>query len=511
MSSREQSGLGFGSSFGDQAVNSRRYLDALRRGAWLIGVIVVVVTGVVAVVSLIAHKTYSASASIVYNPSSAVLQPTDAPSIERQLATFEALVRTPAVTALAAHEISQPQAALRSAISASADPKANIITINASAPRPILAAKRANAVARAFLSVQQAQQTAGYNQARAQLQTEIAELRGNPAAASQIAALQDRINALQINAAGTNSELQISEPATPPASAASPRPTLNTIIALFASLLIGVLVVLARDQVRPRFSSPREVANILNQPVLVSLPYRARAPSTRRRMAQAALEHETFDALQASVRLLGSNAADPHVLLITSAVHGEGKTTVTANLGRSLARAGQRTLVVSADLRFPSLHEHFQLPLSPGLSDLLTAVQRRSALPPKQLEQMIRPVPSEPGLQLLAAGEVPPDPSSLLSGSALGFLFEWLRESDYNHILVDSPPLLGLGDTSFLAQEAREVLVVARLDRVSPEQVQDLDELIGRLRLNPLGLVVVGTKLELNPYYLSERKLTLAD
>jgi len=510
MSSREPTGRATGSAFADQAVNVRRYVDAIRRGAWLIAVIAVTVTVLVLVISLAAAKIYKASASVVYNPTSTV-QASDAASIERQLATFEALVRTPAVTSKAARQISDSRTALRNSISAVADPKANIITITATAPGAARAAARANAVARAFLSVQQNIQTAGYDQARSQLQAQIAALRGNPAAASQVAALQERINALQINAADTTSVLQISEPATPPAGAASPRPGLNALIALFASLIVGVLVALARDQLRPRFATPRELASMLRQPVLVSLPYRARFASERRRRMQAALERETFDALQASVRLLGSSPEGPRVLLITSAVHGEGKTTVTANLGRSLARAGQRTLIVSGDLRFPSLHEHFQLPQSPGLSDLLTAALKRSAPPPEKLEKMIRPAPSDRGLEVLSAGQTPADPSSLLSGAPLEFLFEWLRESDYSYVLVDSPPMLGLGDSSFLAQQAKEVLLVARLDRVSPEQVEDLNELVDRLRLAPVGVVVVGTKLEMSPYYLSERKLALAD
>ena len=116
MSARPQPGFEVGSTFGDQPVNARRYVEALRRGAWRIGVIVVIVTGIVLWASLTAHKTYSATASIVYNPSSAVLQPTDAPSIERQLATYEALVRTPAVMVVASSQISESPAAIRSAI-----------------------------------------------------------------------------------------------------------------------------------------------------------------------------------------------------------------------------------------------------------------------------------------------------------------------------------------------------------------------------------------------------------
>ena len=98
------------------------------------------------------------------------------------------------------------------------DPKANIITISATADSPRLAAARANAVAQAFLSAEQSMENAGLNLARAQLQEQIAQLRGNPSAAGQMTALQERISALQINAAGASAQLQIGEVASPPKS-----------------------------------------------------------------------------------------------------------------------------------------------------------------------------------------------------------------------------------------------------------------------------------------------------
>lgn len=509
MSPGEQSLEGLGASLSDQAVNVRRYVDALRRGAWLIGVIVVVVSTIVLAISLSAQKTYQASASIIYNPANTVLQPTDATSIERQLATFQTLVQTPGVRQEAARRLSESPTKLKSAISASVDPKANIIVVSANAPRASLAAARANAVAEAFISQEQAIQSLGLKNALSQLQAQVTALRGNPGAAAQIAALQDRISALQINSASATSELQIAESATPPSGAVSPRPGLNAIVALFASLLIGVLVVLGRDQLRPRFASPREIGRILNWPVLVGVPYRVRYGAPRRRRAMLGLEHEAYDALQASVRLLRPSGAGPRVLLVTSAIHNEGKTTVAANLASSLARAGQRTLVVSGDLRFPTLHEQFNLPLAPGLSECLAAVERGEGRPGQLLEHVIKRAPASRGLDVLTGGQTPADPSLLMSGTTLDLVFDALREMDYKWIVVDSPPVLGLGDTAYLGQHADDALLVARLDRVSPEQVEELHERILRLKLHPLGLVVMGARVEISPYYLSERTLTL--
>src|SRR5271166_1784576 len=101
---------------GDQAVDVQRYADALRRGAWMIIGIAVVVTIAVVVISKTLPKTYDASATIVYNPSSTVLQPTDAASIERQLATFQALAQTPAVLSTAAPYLSESASSIKGSI-----------------------------------------------------------------------------------------------------------------------------------------------------------------------------------------------------------------------------------------------------------------------------------------------------------------------------------------------------------------------------------------------------------
>ena len=196
-----------------------------------------------------------------------------------------------------------------------------------------------------------------------------------------------------------------------------------------------------------------------------------------------------------------------NVLLVTSATHSEGKTTVAASLARSLSRAGQKTLVISGDLRSPTLHEHFGLRPQTGFADVLVAIEGNAQSSGEVLHGAMRTAPGELNLDVLDSGQALSDPAALLSSTALDRFFETLRQTDYRYILIDSPPILGLGDAQFLARQSDDVLVVARLDRVSPVQAEDLRDLLIRLQLNPIGVVVVGARVELSPTtWLSTRK-----
>jgi capsular exopolysaccharide synthesis family protein len=487
----------------DESVDIQRYAAALRRNWWRILAVVVVVTAAVVAIAYALPKTYSASATVVFNPNATLLGPTDSTSVQRELATYESYVQSPAVINSAAQTLGERKLPLEQAVQASADPNANLITITATAPGPRLAAGRANAVANAFLASQKYLQTAGFQSAQARLQTQIAELKNTPGARAQIASLRSRISALQISAAGTSSQLQIANPATVPASASSPKPLLDGAIALVASLLLMVLIVLGRDQLTPKFSSPRELGRLLSLPVFAGVPYRKKLVTRKRRRALTAIEHEAYDSLQAAVRVTEGRNQGTRVILITSTTHSEGKTTVTASLARSLARSGTRVLLISGDLRSPALHDHFELTRGNGLVECLTvAITARNTIKNK-LPDYIRSVPGELNLDFLDAGDIPAEPTSLLSGNALSTLFGAIKQLEYGYVLVDSAPIVGIGDTQFLARGVDDMLVVARLDTVSRTRSEDLVDLLQRLRLRPLGLVVIGAQIELSPYYLT--------
>jgi capsular exopolysaccharide synthesis family protein len=240
--------------------------------------------------------------------------------------------------------------------------------------------------------------------------------------------------------------------------------------------------------------------------VLVSIPF-VRRRFGRQPKVLSATEHEAYQTLQASLRFQ-LPPGEQHIILVTSAREGEGKTTSTANLGRALSRAGHKTLLISADMRHPKLHESFGLEQGPGLAEVLTALDRDGELPQQRTISALRGLlsaqaGSKGNLHVLVAGRKPADPARLLLSDAAGVLFAQLRAMDYAYILLDGPPLLGLADSQALAQRVDEVLVVSRLDRLSAEDVLEVRDLLDRLEVAPLGHIVIGGRRVASSYYYS--------
>jgi capsular exopolysaccharide synthesis family protein len=184
-------------------------------------------------------------------------------------------------------------------------------------------------------------------------------------------------------------------------------------------------------------------------------------------------------------------------VLVTSALHGEGKTEVTAALGLVLSQALHRTWLVSADMRWPKLHELFDVDQTPGLSEVLLGSQNGGAAGIFELSA----ARTDSGyLHVLASGRTPPDPAQLLAGDALDGFFDEIRQSEYEYVLLDGPPLLGLVDSQLLAQRVDDVLIVCRPDRQTPETALALRELLERLEVEPVGVVIVGARVSKHSY-----------
>src|SRR5581483_1658349 len=284
---------------------------------------------------------------------------------------------------------------------------------------------------------------------------------------------------------------------------ASPRPVRNGIVAFFAAVFLGVLIALGRDQLVPRLAGPRELTRVTERPVLMSIPF-VRRHFGRQPKVLSAAEHEAYQTLQATLRFQ-LPPTEQRIILIASALEGEGKTTVTVNLGRALARAGHKTLIVSGDMRHPKLHERIGVPVGPGLSDILAALERdtsssRAAVP--DLKELVQTQPGSRGnLHVLTSGERPSDPGRLLLSNALTRFIELLRGSPYAYVLIDGTPLLGIADSQSLAGRVDDVLIVCRLDRLSVEQIIETRDLLDRLEVSPLGYFVVGGRRMGSSYY----------
>ena len=338
--------------------------------------------------------------------------------------------------------------------------QANIIEVTASDEDADQAARIANAVSETFITERAEIERERIANARSRLQEEIDRLESSPSpsATAEIAAIRERLSQLTVSEGSAGADLQLAGRAEVPGSPTSPRPLRNVILALFGSLVLGVLIALARDQLSPRISDPRELGRLLGVRVLAGIPYVRGTKLQRRVRLLSGAEAEAYETLRTSFELMVP--PDAHsVVLITGAVHGEGKTTVSSRLGKSLVRAGHRVLLVSADLRVPRLHELFSLELGVGLSDILTEAQWENSDLDAVIGKAIRVVIERSegdgrhgSLHVITSGSQAKDPGQLIAGPGLPVAIDALHRRDYDYILLDAPPLLGIADATVLAQ-----------------------------------------------------------
>ena len=484
----------------DQPVETGRYLDALRRSKLLIAGIVLLLTGTVLVVSLTLPATYRATAKIVLESTADPLQARDVESAERRLATIDALLTTRETRRRAARRIpGETAATLDGKIDSSVDPRADIVSISATDDTAAGAARIANAVATTFLNQQRRSEQRRLRRARAALTTALARLEGRRGlqAQEERAVINEKLTDLELGAAGAGTELGLAEAAQPPSAPFSPRPVRNALFAFFASIFVAALLVLARAQLKPRLTGTRELSRLLALPVLAEVPH-VRRPLGHRPQTLSAAEYEAYQTLQASVRRLLPPTGQ-RTLLVTSALHREGKTEVTAALGLVLSQAMFRTWLVSADMRWPRLHELFDVEQTPGLSEVLVGARNGGS---RGLFELSASRTGSGTLHVLASGRTPPDPAQLLASDALDGFFTEIEESEYDYVLLDGPPLLGLVDSQVLAQRVDGVIIVCRPDRHTTETAMALREQLERLDVRPLGIVIVGARTSAHSSYL---------
>src|SRR5262249_33965688 len=209
------------------------------------------------------------------------------------------------------------------------------------------------------------------------------------------------------------------------------------------------------ERLAPGLGGAGEVGRRLAVPVLAEVPRGRRGSFARGSRTLSGAEYEAYQTLHAALKMQ-LPPTQQQIVLVTSALHGEGKTEVTAGLGLALSQAGLRTWLVSADMRWPRLHELFDVDQSPGLAEVLAGARIYRDGVPAQLAPdhpvQYRADTGRGSLHVLASGSKPRDPAKLLASDALDTFFDQIKRSDYDYVLLDGPPLIGLVDSQVLAQ-----------------------------------------------------------
>ncbi|MGH9013073.1 MAG: polysaccharide biosynthesis tyrosine autokinase [Acidimicrobiia bacterium] len=359
-----------------------------------------------------------------------------------------------------------------------------------------------------------------------QLNNEIAPLEGNPFEQARLATLESelrrvepqhdalvaradetaqRIDELRVEAAAqANSVARVVSLAGLPSDPVSPKPMRDAVIAAAIGLVVGLGLVFARESLGGAVSGPDNVSELLPSVPLLGATLdttgrrdrlrhtlarlvRRRAPKRQRaRELPVTFTDPASPAAEAyrSVRTSLGLVKERGVILLTSPAPLDGKTTTAVNLAASLAADGKRVILVSCDLRRPSLHEHFDLGNDVGVTSVLHG---RATL-----DEALQPVPGTNDLlTVLASGPLPPNPSELLSSAAAGDLLRRLSTmADY--VLVDSPPALALTDAVVTARWADAVVLVARQGFTSQRALVSTADLLRKSGADRVYTIVAG-------------------
>lgn len=184
--------------------------------------------------------------------------------------------------------------------------------------------------------------------------------------------------------------------------------------------------------------------------------------------------------------LLSASESPPKVIVITSGNPSEGKTTVSVNLAAALAGPDRRCVILDCDLRKARIHQVFRQPIQPGLTNYLTGTAT--------LEEILRTT-SVPNLYFIPAGPTPPNPNELFSSSAFGNLINHLR-SEFQHVILDSPPIIGFADGRTISSIADGVLLVIKHHFTTREAGQLAMQLLSQNNSRILGGILTMTKKE---------------
>ena len=292
------------------------------------------------------------------------------------------------------------------------------------------------------------------------------------------------------------SNIRIVDAAERPREPASPRKTLNLSLAIIVGGILAVALAFFFEYVDSRIKSPDEIRTYLGLsplgmvPAIQSGTWKGEGPLISNGVPPGFAE--ALRAVRTNV-LFSSAEEGARTLVITSTGPGEGKTMIAANLAIGLAQAGQRVLLIDADMRCPRIHDLFRQKQEPGLSNLMVGHVAPSACIRKS---------SVLGLWLLTAGRVPPNPAELLSSHRFSEFVRSLGEH-FDSVIIDSPPALAVTDASIAASVATGIVFVIGSEMTTRQSakiaVQQLEN--GRPRF--VGAVLNRVELERNAYYYS--------
>lgn len=328
---------------------------------------------------------------------------------------------------------------------------------------------------------------------------------------------------LQIEAAQTELPWELIKAPSKPTNPVSPNIQRNFILGFVASAVLGIGAALLREKFDSTYHNVNALKDNLKLPLLGALPIdknldknqkltskaesfqdtqvdaipefssRFHPESTPSYFQESAQFVEALRVVHTNIKLL-SGDRQIRSIVISSALAGDGKSTVAYNLALIAASMGQKVLLVDTDLRRPQVHALTGLPNLWGLTNLISGNENMPA------EQVMQELPEIPGCSVITSGAIPPDPTKLLSSIKMKLLVEEFHQK-FDFIIYDSPPLTGLADATLLAPHTDGVVLVVRMDKTERNPVKKAIDNLKTSRTNVLGVIANGDKSMFHKYY----------
>ena len=290
-----------------------------------------------------------------------------------------------------------------------------------------------------------------------------------------------------------SSNVRIVDPASPPGVPSSPNIPRSLLMSLLVGLAGGISLAFILESRDTTIHSLDQAQMITSLPSLAYIPLatgsskallRAKRPVPAAALASAAQPKsqlaEAYRALRTSI-LLSRVGQTAKVLLVTSALPQEGKTTTTVNLAIVLAQHEARVLVIEADMRRTGISQLFGLQSKIGLSSVLTETT--------ELEDAIQPIPGVPNLSLLPAGETPANPAVLLGSARMRDLLGTVG-AKFDYIIVDSPPVLSVTDAVLLSKVSDSTLLVIRAGVTDKAALRRVCDVLAHVDARMVGMIL---------------------
>jgi capsular exopolysaccharide synthesis family protein len=460
------------------------FATILRRRARSIVLLALVAMAAALAFSLLQARQYTATAGVLFRQQnlaqtllgSSALPPSTDPT--RQASTDLTLVSLPDIAEQTGKALtpSLSREQVQHKISVSASSESDVVDIAATDREPARATDIANAYAAQAVQSQRTTDREALSTAKAQLQAQLTALGASRQNSAEAKALTAHLQQLAVVASLQTGEAEIVQPALEPSSPSSPTTARNVVLGLLVGLVLGIALALVREGSDRRVKDVDALEEIFGAPVLAAITD----------MDDADAATESFRTLRAQLRYFSVDR-NIRTVLVTSAVAGEGKTTVASNLALAAgAISGSRTLLIEADLRKGDLAGVLGVKQSPGLVQVLSgeahlhsAIQR-----PTHFGEGDGPA----AFDVLVAGAYPPNAAEMLESQSMAALLA-RASADYDLIVIDTAPLLLVADATPLLRSVSGVLAVASVGDTKSDALHFLAKQLKQVDAPVLGLV----------------------